>query len=219
MGAADPSLTPSRPRKSSRDLSQMEYGDQSGAKRKADAEKGLNDLRNEVGLGGVGGSQELEERLLELQAEKQMQDVRAKKLEEKLRDIELQKERAIEANARLQEETAELKRDKEEALQQLEVLTEERDQMQAATEQTWKEKVAVEEELTSVSDGYVMLTERLNQERDNIEDAEERVRQYEDLMRQLRAQLQENEERHVLAQTELHNANQKVQAAEVQLAA
>merc|ERR1719421_1790188 len=135
MGAADPSLTPSRPRKSSRDLSQMEYGDQSGAKRKADAEKGLNDLRNEVGLAGGGGSQELEERMLELQAEKQMQDVRAKKLEEKLRDVELQKERAMEANARLQEETAELKRDKEEALQQLEVLTEERDQLQEATEQ------------------------------------------------------------------------------------
>merc|ERR1719331_1925835 len=119
----------------------------------------------------------------------------------------------MEAAARLQEETAELKRDKEEALQQLEVLTEERDQMQAATEQTWKEKVAVEEELTSVSDGYVMLTERLNQERDNIEDAEERVRQYEDLMQQLRAQVQDSEARHVNAQLEFDKQNVRVHEA------
>merc|ERR1719482_547215 len=119
--------------------------------------------------------------------------MRTKQLEEKLRETDASREQTFVENERLRAEMARLENMRENAVQALEVVSEERDNLHVATEQMWREKAETQEELDRISEGYVNLTERLNSERDTVEEADDRVRQYDALLQAVREQLAEKE--------------------------
>merc|ERR1719247_1985158 len=199
--------------------------DHSGAKRKADAERGLNELREEVHQGELlrlrtdgGGGDEIENQLLEIKAEKQKQDMRTKQLEEKLRESDMSRDQTFGENERLRAEMARLETMRENAVQALEVVSEERDNLHVATEQMWREKAETQEELDRISEGYVNLTERLNSERDTVEEADDRVRQYDALLQAMREQLAEKEALLISVDQRSHDLEARVFEAERQAA-
>lgn len=92
---------------------------------------------------------------------------------------------AEENMASLREDNAELKASVEDLSSQLEVMTEERDVSRAKEEELFDDKNRLDEELMNTNDGYVWVTERLQEKEEEMQETEEQVRRLQDCERTL----------------------------------
>jgi len=83
---------------------------------------------------------------------------------------------AEEQIALLKDDSDELKSSVEELTSQLEVMTEERDLARSKEEELFEEKLRFEEEIMDTNNGYVWVTERLQEKEEEMENVEEQLR-------------------------------------------
>lgn len=121
----------------------------------------------------VGQTPEAQQAIL--QAAEQKLTIRAETLEEKGKTMveaaEEKRQIVSEARAVVQE----LKAKTDDLEVQVNIVQEERDALRDAMEQLWKSKTIVEEDLESVSQGYIGLTERMNEMQDEKQNLEEMI--------------------------------------------
>lgn len=173
-------------------------GEGSAAKRKQRAAAELQELKEEVGgpIGGGDGDVDdgLETRVLEMQAEKNKYLTKLRQLEDKLREHEEHEDAVNQEIEKLNAKTREYEEQLENAVRESEIIAEERDALKVASEQIWKEKTLAEEDAEERAVGYVALSDRLREEKERVDECEEQIREYEDVMRVLREQVAKREE-------------------------
>lgn len=139
-------------------------------------------LRQAEGRDGIEGK--VEEIML-LQAEKQKWDVKVQSLEERLRTIAEADDTARQKETCLVEDKKGQMSKNDEVQLQLQVIIEERDGLRDGMDMLWQEKTRADEELDSVSNGYTHLTDRLYEKIDEKRELEEKLEQYNNLLKML----------------------------------
>jgi len=114
--------------------------------------------------------------LLQLTVERDRLSADNKQLDSDLQVAGGGKSVAEEQIATLREEGAELQEKVEDLGSQLEVMTEERDLARAKEEELFDEKLRMEEEIMDTNNGYVWVTERLQEKEEEMENLEDQVR-------------------------------------------
>lgn len=124
-------------------------------------------------------SQTPEAQIAILQASEQQLTVRAETLEEKGRvAVEaVDEKKAIVAQARLEFDDMKAKTDDLDV--QVNIVQEERDALRDAMEQLWSSKAIIEEDLESISGGYIGLSDRINEMQDEQRNLEEKIEEME----------------------------------------
>merc|ERR1712039_238322 len=108
--------------------------------------------------------------ILDAQLSRQMK--KAEQLEAQTAPMQQEAEERKASNMKLAAEKKELLKKVEDAKLQIEIVTEERDSFRDAMEQLWSEKAVVEEELQDRAEGYIHLSERLQNQQDETGDLE-----------------------------------------------
>jgi len=114
-----------------------------------------------------------EEQLVILQAHEQKLKARAESLEDAIAQMQTAAEERKEKISRVLESNARLAAKAEDAQLQVQIVQEERDALRDAIEQLWAEKAIVDDELLRISEGYVDLTNRVNDKMDETQDLED----------------------------------------------
>ncbi|CAJ1343387.1 unnamed protein product [Effrenium voratum] len=127
------------------------------------------------------------EELLGVQTEHQKLSMKIASLQEKMRQISEEEDAEREQEAQLLEDKKQMLAKSEDLQMQLQVIIEERDGLREGMDLDWQEKTRLEEELENVSEGYVHLSERLNEKEEEGQELQEQLQQCDNLLEMLQA--------------------------------
>merc|ERR1712048_1336000 len=166
-------------------------GQVSALKDKAEQERDLLDQRLNDALTKVkdlteknaqneqrAGNAETE--LLKMQVERDRLEAQVEQLGEQLSTVTEQKEATSAEVATLREERVQLQTSVDEFTQQLEVMTEERDLARQKEEELFEQLEMKDEDLMDTNNGYVYLTQRLQDKEDEMEALQDDMSQLKD---------------------------------------
>merc|ERR1712048_701681 len=137
-------------------------------------ELSLRDAQNETRAANA------ETELLKMQVERDRIEAQNEQLSNDLNTITEHKETAIEEATTLREECGELQTSVEDLTQQLQVMTEERDLARQKEEELFEQLEMKEEDLMDTNNGYVYLTQRLQDKEDEMENLQDDMSQLKD---------------------------------------
>jgi len=127
-----------------------------------------------------------------LQAAKQQLEVKIQSCEEKLTAIGKADDEEREKEPTLIEARKQEALNNEDVQMQLQVIIEERDGLREGMDMLWQEQQRVTEELDNVSSGYTHLSDRLSEKIEEYQEQEEKLQQYDNLLRMLQENAEKN---------------------------
>ncbi|ETW06755.1 hypothetical protein H310_02917 [Aphanomyces invadans] len=126
---------------------------------------------------------QLQAQQVRLQADNERLEAKYASVEDKVKGLEAKQVEYIQELETLQRERKQLIEQEEELQLQLQVVTDERDSARQKEEQLFVENAEKEQEIERIRDGYVWVTDRMNNKEDELAELQDQVEKYQSLLK------------------------------------
>ncbi|CAK4090256.1 unnamed protein product [Aphanomyces euteiches] len=120
---------------------------------------------------------------IRLKADNERLEAKYSSVEEKVKSLESKLSESAQLTESLQKEKKQLLEQEEELQLQLQVVTEERDSARQKEEQLFIENAEKDQEIERIRDGYVWVTDRMNNKEDELAELQEQLEKYQSLLK------------------------------------